>query len=111
MPAAILQVGCQIKCPHGGTCTPVTTNSTVKVDGAFALLVNDQFTIAGCAFLLPPPTPHPCMLIEWQAPAQKVTVNGSAVLLETSLGQCKAADQSVQGMAIVSAVQTKVMAT
>lgn len=109
--AAILQLGCQIMCPHGGQCMPSTQNSSVQVDGAFALLSDDTFNISGCTFMLPPSTPHPCMTISWSSPAQKVTVNGSAVLLETSQGQCTAADQTVQGMAIVSAVQSKVTAT
>lgn len=111
MPAPILQLGCQIMCPHGGQCMPVTKNSSVTVGGGFALLSDDQFSIVGCTYTLPGPVVHPCLSISWSQPAEKVKVNGSAVLLQTSTGQCKAADQTTQGMAIVSAVQSKVMAT
>jgi hypothetical protein len=110
MGSPILQVGCTIQCPHGGMCSPVTTNTTVKVGGSLALLVADTFPIAGCTFS-PGPVPHPCVTVEWSAPAQKVTVSGTAVLLESSQGQCKAPDQAVQGMAMVSGAQTKVKAT
>jgi hypothetical protein len=88
----------------------VTTNSKVQVGGGYALLVGDQFPIAGCTYMMGQ-VPHPCMTISWSSPAQKVTVSGSAVLLESSQGQCTAADQAVQGMASVSGVQTKVKAT
>ena len=113
MGSAILQVGCTIQCPHGGSCSPVTSNSSVKVGGSFALLVADTFPVAGCSFMMPvaPPVPHPCITIQWSAPAQKVTVSGTAVLLQSSQGQCTAADQAVQGMALVSGAQSKVTAT
>ena len=109
--AAILQDSCQIKCPHGGQCSPVTANQSVKVDSGFALLVSDTFTISGCTFTIPGTGPHPCVTISWSGPSQKVTVNGTPVLLESSVGQCAAADQAVQGVAMVSGVQTKVSAT
>ena len=110
MGTAILQQGCTIQCPHGGQATVVPTNTRVKVDGAFALLPTDVFTIAGCPFTLPGPTPSPCLTIQWQAEATRVKINGTGPLLETSVGLCKAATQAVQGPATVSGVQTKVKA-
>jgi hypothetical protein len=79
----------------------------VKVGGAFALLSTDVFTVAGCPFTLPGGVYHPCVLIQWQSPATKIKINGTPVLLESSIGMCQAADQAVQGKAIVSGVQTK----
>jgi hypothetical protein len=89
----------------------VTSNTSVKVDGSFALLVADTFPVAGCTFMLPPAVAHPCVLVDWSAPAQAVTVTGTAVLLQSSQGSCKAPDQAVQGSAMVSGVQTKVQGT
>ncbi len=105
--AAILQMGCTIQCPHGGTVSVVPSNQKVKLDSMAALLENDTFTIAGCPFMMGS-SPHPCVTIQWVAPATRVKVNGTAVLLESSVGLCKAADQMIQGPAIVSGVQTRV---
>ena len=109
MGSPILDMGCIIKCPHGGQATVATTNFKVKVGGNFALLATDVMTIAGCAFTLPGPKPSPCVTIQWSAPAQTVTVNGTPVLLQTSVGLCQSAEGAPQGPAIVSGVQTKVM--
>jgi hypothetical protein len=110
MGAFILQLGVTIQCPHGGQGTVVNTNTRVKVGGGFALLSTDTCTIAGCPLNVSG-APHPCVTVQWQSPAQKVKVMGKPVLLQTSTGMCKAADQAVQGTAIVSGVQTKVKGT
>ncbi|HEU0236996.1 MAG TPA: hypothetical protein VFR14_11215 [Candidatus Limnocylindrales bacterium] len=111
MASAILQMGCTIQCPHGGQATAVPSNTRVKVDGAFALLPTDTFTIAGCSFTLPPGTPSPCLTIQWLGEATKVKINGTGPLLESSTGLCKAATQAPQGPASISGTQTKVKAT
>jgi hypothetical protein len=108
--APILDMGCTIQCPHGGTVTVVTTNTKVKVGGNFAILKSDVMTVAGCAFTLPGPKPSPCLTVEWSAEAQKVKVDGTAVLLQTSVGLCKSPDGAPQGPALVTGAQTKVMA-
>jgi hypothetical protein len=107
MAAPILQLGCIIQCPHKGIATVNPINTRVTAGGAYLLLATDSYTIAGCTFILGN-SPHPCVTIEWQAPAQRVKVNGQPVLLETSLGICKAADQVPQGPAQVSGVQKRV---
>ena len=71
MPSAILQMGCTIQCPHGGQATAVPSNTKVKVDGAFALLPSDTFTIAGCSFMIGT-VASPCMTIQWLGEATKV---------------------------------------
>ena len=111
MASAILQMGCTIQCPHGGSASAVPSNSKVKVDGAFALLPNDTFIIAGCSFTLPPGTPSPCLTIQWLGEATKVKINGTGPLLESSTGLCKAATQAPQGQASISGAQTTVKAT
>ena len=87
------------------------TNVRVRVNGAFALLQNDLYTVAGCPFQIPIGTgtkPQPCVTVQWQAPATMVKIGGQTVLLETSVGLCQSAEQIVQGMAIVTGAQMKV---
>ena len=110
MGARVLQLGCTIQCPHGGNAIAVTQNTRVKLGGAPALLASDTFTVVGCSF---PPSgpPSPCVTIEWQSPATRLKIGGQPVLLETSVGLCKAATQAVQGPAVVSGVQTRVTAS
>lgn len=108
MGAPILQLGCTIRCPHGGVATAANTNTRVKVGGNYALLSTDTYTIAGCPFTLPGPKPQPCVAIQWQSEANKVKVAGKPVLLQTSIGLCKSAEQVVQGTALVTGVQTRV---
>ncbi len=107
MDANILDMGCTIQCPHGGQATVVPGNTQVKVGGNLALLVTDTMTIAGCPFVLVA-APSPCVTIQWQAPATRNTVNGTPVLLQTSLGLCLNAASAPQGTAIVNGVQTQV---
>ncbi len=107
MPAPVLQLGCTVQCPHGGMATPVNSNARVRVGGAFALLATDPWTVAGCPLNVSG-APHPCVTVEWSGEAQRVTVGAKPVLLATSVGLCKAADQVVQGAALVSGVQTRV---
>ena len=111
MGAHILQLGCTIACPHQGQASVVPGNSKTKVDGKFALLVNDTATIAGCPFQSAPATPSPCLTIRWSGPATKTKVNGTPVLLETSVGLCLNAAQVPQGTATISGIQTKVSGT
>jgi hypothetical protein len=107
MGARILQLGCNIRCPHGGTASFQSTNRQVKV-GGYALLSTDVYSIAACPFQLPGPTPHPCVSIRWLNPAIRVRVDHKPVLLESSTGLCLAADGVPQGNAIVTGVQTRV---
>lgn len=107
MTAPILQLGCNVQCPHGGLATPVASNTRVRLGGAFALLQSDAWTVAGCPLNVAG-SPHPCVTIEWSGAASQVRVDGQPVLLATSVGLCKAADQVAQGPALVSGVQTRV---
>jgi hypothetical protein len=108
MAAPVLQLGCTIRCPHGGMASVLNTNTRVKVGGNYALLSTDTYTIAGCPFTLPGPKPQPCVTIQWQSEARRVKAVGRPVLLQTSVGLCKSAEQVVQGTALVTGVQTRV---
>jgi hypothetical protein len=82
----------------------------LKVDGAAALLESDIHTVAGCIFTVPPGKPQPCVRIEWQAGATTCKVDGTAVLVKTSVGKCISAEGATQGVAIILMTQMKAKA-
>lgn len=108
MPAPVLQLGCTILCPHGGMVNAVTANAKVRAGGAFALLSTDTFVVAGCPFVVAL-KPQPCVTVQWTGEARRFKVDGTPVLLQTSFGLCKSAEGLVQGVALVTGAQTKVM--
>jgi hypothetical protein len=94
-----------LQCPHGGMVTAITTNVAAQAAGDFIVRASDTFMIAGCAFTLPPGTPHPCMTVQWIMSALMNTVMGDSVLTEESVGLCVAADQVPQGPVMISSTQ------
>jgi hypothetical protein len=93
-------------CPHGGTVTLASSNARTSAGGGFVLRPGDTFTIAGCAFSTPL-GPHPCVTVAWSAPAT-ARAAGDAILTQSSVGLCKAADQAVQGAVLIQKTQVKV---
>ena len=74
----VLTAGSTIMCPHGGTVLAVPSDSQVTLGGDPIVLSTDTFTVGGCAFS--PGAPHPCVLVEWQLPANRSTANSTAIL-------------------------------
>jgi hypothetical protein len=109
--SALLTMTSVIQCPHQGTVQPVTKNARVTFGSGFALRATDTFTVVGCPFTTPAGTPHPCVTVRWSSPAQKSTVIGDAPLTESSVGQCIAPDQAVQGVVSISSFQSRVSGT
>ena len=103
----LLDAGTTITCPHGGQATMVPSSTHVTLGGQPPLLVDDQSTIKGCSLNVSG-APSPCLSVEWQMPATRVTIESSAVLLSTSVGLCVNAGGAPQGSAQVSGYQTKV---
>lgn len=101
----LLTTASALMCPHGGMVTAVPSSGRVTAEGAPIVLATDTFTIAGCAFA--PVAPHPCVLVQWQMPAQRSTSAGVPTLTEANLGMCMAGDGAVQGPVIVQATQQK----
>jgi hypothetical protein len=99
----ILTTASTVMCPHGGTAQLITSNTDLKIDGAYALLQTDLHPIAGCTFA--PVSPMPCLTIRWVTAAVQTKVKNVPVLLQTSVGLCLNAAQAPQGTAIV--VQTQ----
>lgn len=109
MAAALLTTASQLKCPHGGTVSIVSTNTRTMAGAALAL-ATDTFTIAGCPYQMPVGTgsvPHPCVKVEWTKTNEKTTVFGVSTLAEDSAGICLAADQAPQGPVSVVNTQAK----
>jgi hypothetical protein len=61
-------------------------------------------------FTLPGPKPSPCVRIEWTAGASQVTVTGTKVLNQSSVGKCYSAEGAVQGVAMIANTQIQVTA-
>ena len=100
----------QVKCTHGGTALLTTANTSIKVDGAPALLESDIHPVVGCPFTVPPGKPQPCVRIEWTAGAEQCKINGIKVLIRSSVGKCISAEGAIQGVAIVAQMQIKAKA-
>jgi hypothetical protein len=88
----------------------ITTNTRVKVDGAFAALATDTYLISGCPFQIPatPPIPSPCMTVRWILTDMRAKVNSTATLSKSSIGLCQSAAQVPQGTVIIANTQVKV---
>jgi hypothetical protein len=103
--AGLLNTDSTLSCPHGGKVTGVPSSVRVSADGAPLLLATDTFMVAGCPFA--PGAPHPCVLVQWQLPAQRSTSGKVQTLTEASIGFCMAADGAIQGPVIVQATQQR----
>lgn len=110
MPGKILTTSDTIQCMHGGQVTLLTSNTKLNVNGAPALLESDIHQVAGCPFLIGN-VPSPCMTVEWSAGAGKVKVNGTPVLVKSSIGKCYSAQRAPQGVVTIVNTQMKVSAT
>lgn len=109
MPGYLLTSASTVQCPHGGMATAIASNIKVRADGSSVLVERDLHTVAGCPFTIGV-TPSPCLTISWSAGASKVKLNNVPVLVQSSIGHCKAATSAVQGLALVANTQTKVKA-
>jgi hypothetical protein len=107
MPGALYHVGVTALCPHAGQVTAITSNTRVLLGGQPATTQADTYTIAGCVFNVSS-SPHPCVKVQWLAPATRVKINGQPAILQTSPGLSLAADQAPQGSPIVVAGQLRV---
>ena len=72
-------------CPHGGQVTFVPTQGHLLADSSPAILTADTALVVGCPFNISG-APSPCLTIQWLLPATRPSVNGTPVLLNTSIG-------------------------
>lgn len=106
MPGFLFHVAASAICPHGGQVSTITTNGRVLASGQPVATLGDQFLVAGCAFNVSGVL-HPCVKVQWLAPAARVLVGGQPAILQTSSGLCQAADQAPQGAPLVIATQAR----
>ena len=111
MPGPVLHVGASATCPHGGMLTIVVASPRVLVSGMPAAVLTDQGLIAGCVFTVPGPKPQPCVTTKWIAGATRVTSNGVPLLINPPVAICQSAEQIPAGPPIITATQTRVIAT
>lgn len=107
MPGTALTTASSIMCPHGGRAVLVTSNR-VATAGAAILLESDIHSVVGCPFYNGA-SYSPCLTIEWKAGASALTVNGTRVLVKSSIGTCKNGPL-VQGVALITSTQLPVTA-
>ena len=96
-------------CPHGGQVTFVPTQGHLLADSSPAILTTDTALVVGCPFNISG-APSPCLTIQWLLPATRASVNGTPVLLNTSIGLCMSAAAAPQGTVIFASVQARVQA-
>ena len=101
----LYQVGATALCPHGGQVTAVAASPRVKVGGAPATVISDQFMIAGCAFNVSG-APQPCLKVQWIQGALRVKIGGQPAVLADSQGICQGA--APQGPPNVAVTQVRV---
>jgi hypothetical protein len=107
MGAQALTVNSTLMCPHGGSVNIISSNTKVKVDGAFAALSNDQFIIAGCPFSISG-APSPCLSVKWLVADMKTKAGNVATLGMNSTGLCMSGANAPQGPVTISNAQTKI---
>ncbi|HET7429870.1 MAG TPA: hypothetical protein VFJ89_00040 [Nocardioides sp.] len=110
MPGPVLHATATASCPHGGVLTIVPAAPRVLLSGLPLAVLSDQGLVAGCAFTVGP-KPQPCLTTRWLVAATRVTSGGQPVLINPSVALCLSAEQIPGGPPIVSASQTRVVAT
>lgn len=110
MGAPVLHQGAVVQCPHGIPAQPAPMQVRAKTSGQTLLTQSDIFTVSGCPFQLPGPTPSPCVQVRWTTASVRVKASGLPLLLQSSSSLCLAATQAPQGPAIVAGVSPRVTA-
>jgi hypothetical protein len=108
MGAPALTTAAQLLCPHGGTVTIIPSNPGADADGAKIATVADTFIIAGCAFVVPPLGPSPCVTVQWVTHDNVVTINGIPTLNKDSVGLCLNASKAPQGPVMIVMTQPNI---
>ncbi len=106
MAGKYLTTASNIQCPHGGQLMLVTTNSKVLAGGALILLESDTHVVTGCPFTIGTKY-SPCVQVKWSAGSVKTSINGTAPLVNSSIGKCYSPENALQGVAMVVNKQMK----
>jgi hypothetical protein len=109
MPGKQLTTSAVVICPHGGQAQLMTTNTQASANRSMILLETDIHPVVGCPFMVGSKY-SPCVRIEWSAGSRQVSVNGTATLVTSSIGQCFNAEGAVQGVATIVNTQQRTSA-
>ena len=107
----MLNVNSILLCPHGGVVRIISSNLKVKVAGAPAALVTDQFLISGCPFQIPigvGTKPSPCVTVKWITNDLRTKVGGIPSVSRNSVGICLTVEQIPQGPVVIVSTQPTV---
>ena len=105
----VLTSATQACCPHGGQADFVAGQSAVRAASSPVLLATDTTTITGCPFMIGN-VASPCLTVQWSAPATRMLVQRTPVLLSTSVGLCLSSAAAPQGALLINSVQSRVQA-
>ena len=86
MPGYLLDQSATVLCMHGGQAQGTVPNPRVKISGQATFQQTNPWTIAGCAFTIPPPTP--CVTAQWITAATRVKSGGMPLLLQDGQAVC-----------------------
>ncbi|MEM9293219.1 MAG: hypothetical protein AAGD01_16170 [Acidobacteriota bacterium] len=109
MPGPLVQVGANIRCPHGGTVMILPTNPRVRATAPVGML-NHQSPVAGCPFQIPTPggpKPQPCVRVQWTLGTLRVKANGIPVINRSAIGMCFSIEGIPQGPPIIATTQMR----
>jgi hypothetical protein len=109
MPGPVVNLPTSVLCPHGGKGTIAPSQTRVLVMGAPAATVASMVSVAGCPFTLPPPSPGPCLTIQWVVPAIRVLAMGQPVIIAQPGAGLSVGP--MPGPANIIPAQTRVIAT
>jgi hypothetical protein len=109
VPGSMLTTASQVMCTHGGQAVLTTSNTKITASGAPVLLESDVHPVVGCPFTVGTKY-SPCVRIEWTAGASAVSVDGTKVLVQSSVGKCINGEGAPQGVATVVSAQPKATA-
>lgn len=101
MPGKVVTTASTVLCQHGGTAQLQTANTKTHCDGSPALLESDVHPVTGCPFTLPNGKPSPCVRIEWTPANTPAPVQGTPVVVESTVGKCINAEGAPQGVATI----------
>ncbi len=111
MSSPIVTTSSTLICTHGASVSIVSANTRVKAGGSSVALMSDTYTVSGCPFQIPIGTgtkPQPCVTLQWVAPATRVRVNGTPVIVQSSSAICQSAEQIPQGPPTVVVAELRV---
>lgn len=106
MASPFLTTTSTLQCPHGGTVTPITSNTRVKADGQYVLRAADNFVVGGCPFMRGP-QPNPCVRVRWDVHAQRHESDREWSLTSDSVGFCLDASGGTQGTVVIASTQRR----